>query len=107
MNPRIALDLLVVAVVKHDLSFSFVEYDGIRVLLNYVTPNFPLISRNTVIYDINKLYLKEKTKLKGVLANVQHRVCLTSDLWTACTSEGYICLTSHFVDCSWKLNRKI
>ena len=35
------------------------------------------------------------------------RICLTSDCWIACTSDGYICLTAHFVDDNWKLNNKI
>ena len=41
------------------------------------------------------------------MAKVPNRVCLTSDVWTACTIEGYICLTAHFVDENWKLNYKI
>ena len=32
---------------------------------------------------------------------------LTSDVWTTCTSEGYICLTRHFVDVNYELNSKI
>ena len=35
------------------------------------------------------------------------RICLIFYCWTACTSEGYICLTAHFVDENWKLNNKI
>lgn len=34
-------------------------------------------------------------------------MCLTCDVWTACTSAGYICLTAHYVDEKWKLNNKI
>ncbi|KAF7841679.1 zinc finger BED domain-containing protein RICESLEEPER 2-like [Senna tora] len=37
------------------------------------------------------------------MARIPNRVCLTYDVWTACTSEGYICLTAHFVDENWKL----
>ena len=42
-----------------------------------------------------------------VMSNNPSRICLTSDCWTAYTSEGYICLTAHFVDENWKLNSKI
>ncbi|KZV17238.1 hypothetical protein F511_20769, partial [Dorcoceras hygrometricum] len=65
------------------------------------------ISRNTLVSDITKIYAQEKEKLKQVLASIQNRICLTSDVWTACTTEGYICLTGHFVDENWKLNSKI
>ena len=104
---RVACRLLVSAVIQHDLPFSYVEYDGIRKFFKYISPSFPVISRNTLVSDINKLYSVEKSKLKEVLANTPHRICLTSDVWTACTSEGYICLTAHFVDSNWKLNSKI
>ncbi|KAL3649077.1 hypothetical protein CASFOL_005480 [Castilleja foliolosa] len=39
-----------------------------------------------------------------MLADAPSRICLTSDVWTACTYEGYICLTAHFIDADWRLN---
>nr|GMD47281.1 zinc finger BED domain-containing protein RICESLEEPER 2-like [Ipomoea batatas] len=107
VDPNIARELLASAVIKHDLPFSFVEYDGIRKWQKYLNPDVPSISRNTLVSDITKIYFQEKEKLKQVLANIKNRICLTSDVWTACTSEGYICLTGHFVDENWKLNSKI
>ena len=35
------------------------------------------------------------------------RISLTFDVWTSCTSEGYISLTAHYVDANWKLNSKM
>nr|GMD48446.1 zinc finger BED domain-containing protein RICESLEEPER 2-like [Ipomoea batatas] len=107
VDPNIARELLAYAVIKHDLPFSFVEYDGIRKWRKYLNPDVPSISRNTLVSDITKIYFQEKEKLKQVLANIKNRICLTSDVWTACTSEGYIYLTGHFVDENWKLNSKI
>nr|GMD40798.1 zinc finger BED domain-containing protein RICESLEEPER 2-like [Ipomoea batatas] len=107
VDPNIARELLASAVIKHDLPFSFVEYDGIRKWQKYLNPDVPSISRNTLVSDITKIYFEEKEKLKQVLANIKNRICLTSDVWTACTSEGYICLTGHFVDENWKLNTHI
>ncbi|XP_073279532.1 zinc finger BED domain-containing protein DAYSLEEPER-like [Primulina huaijiensis] len=51
--------------------------------------------------------MREKEKLRQTLASIKNSICLTSDVWTACTSEGYICLSAHFVDDDWKLNSKI
>lgn len=75
--------------------------------MKHVNLGGAFISRNIVVSDINRFYMREKEKLKHVFATIRNRVCLTSDLWTACTSEGYICLTAHFVDNDWKLNSKI
>ncbi|WP_227632303.1 hypothetical protein, partial [Klebsiella pneumoniae] len=32
---------------------------------------------------------------------------LTSDLWTSLTTDGYLCLTAHFIDKNWKLHKTI
>ena len=32
---------------------------------------------------------------------------MTSDLWTSVTTDGYICLTSHFIDEEWVLQKKV
>lgn len=53
------------------------------------------------------MYEAEKEKMKDVLSKVPSRINLTSDVWTSCTTEGYISLTAHFVDKNWKLNSKI
>nr|GMD66309.1 zinc finger BED domain-containing protein RICESLEEPER 2-like [Ipomoea batatas] len=107
VDPMIARKLLVAAVIEHDLPFSFVEYEWFRGLSKYLNPDIPCISRNTLVSDITKLYLKEKERLKQVLANIQNRICLTYDVWTAATTQEFICLTGHFVDENWKLNSKI
>nr|GMD63609.1 zinc finger BED domain-containing protein RICESLEEPER 2-like [Ipomoea batatas] len=107
VDPTIARKLLVAAVIEHYLPFSFVEYEWFMGLSKYLNPDIPCISRNTLVSDITKLYLKEKEKLKQVLANIQNRICLTYDVWTAATTQEFICLTGHFVDENWKLNSKI
>nr|GME05130.1 zinc finger BED domain-containing protein RICESLEEPER 2-like [Ipomoea batatas] len=103
----LAREVFAVAIVEHDCLFAFAEYPGFRKYHKLLNPDAPMISRNNFVSDINKLYLKEKNKLKQVLTSIPNRICLTYDLWTACTTKGYICLTSHFVDEKWKLNSKI
>ncbi|CAL1396533.1 unnamed protein product [Linum trigynum] len=45
--------------------------------------------------------------MKALLSGVLGRISLTCDLWTSCATEGYLCLTVHYVDSHWKLNTKI
>ncbi|XP_031106259.1 zinc finger BED domain-containing protein RICESLEEPER 2-like [Ipomoea triloba] len=103
----LAREVFAAAIVEHDCPFAFAEYLGFRKYHKLLNPDALIISRNTLVSYINKLYLKEKYKFKQVLTSIPNRICLTSDLWTACTTEGYICLTGHFVDEKWKLNSKI
>jgi len=34
-------------------------------------------------------------------------ICLKSDLWTSLTTDGYMCLTKHFVDNNWILHKRV
>ncbi|XP_019418623.1 PREDICTED: zinc finger BED domain-containing protein RICESLEEPER 2-like [Lupinus angustifolius] len=65
--------------------------------------DFIPVSRNTTKADVMRIYMIEKDRLKKEMSSIPTRISLTSDLWTACTTEGYICLTSHYVDSNWKL----
>lgn len=49
-------ELLLMAIVKHDLPFQFVDYEGIRALFSYVCDDIKLITRNTVKSDVLNLY---------------------------------------------------
>lgn len=53
-----------------------------------------------------KLHASEKKALKDVLKGVS-RVSLTSDLWTSNQTIGYMCLTCHFLDSEWTLQKRI
>ncbi|XP_059436041.1 zinc finger BED domain-containing protein RICESLEEPER 2-like [Corylus avellana] len=106
-DPKKFRELLVAAVVKHDLPFSFVEYDGIRAVHQYLRPDVPFISRNTGKADLVKMYLREKQRVKSMLNDCPGRICLTSDLWTSLATNGYICLTAHFINKDWVLTKRV
>jgi hypothetical protein len=105
--PKRYRELLIAAIVKHELPFSFVEYDGIREMIRYCHKDVPLISRNTAKADLVKMYLLEKQKVKSFLNVCPGRISLTSDMWTSLKTDGYICLTAHFIDKDWVLHKKV
>ena len=41
--------------------------------------------------------------MKSVLTSTLGRVCLIFDLWTSIATDGYICVTTHFIDANWVL----
>ena len=86
------------SLIKHDLPFSYVEYDGVRVVWKYLKHEVKFISCLTVAHDAWKIYLQHKAKLEEELSQIHGRICLTCDLWTTCSNEGYLCLTAHYVD---------
>ena len=99
-------DALSRCIIMHDLPFSYAEYEGVWVVNRVLNPDFKLISRNTAKADCWDVFLSEKTMLNSILANISGRICLTSDVWTAVTTQGYMTVTAHYVD-KWKLNSKI
>ncbi|KAK2645950.1 hypothetical protein Ddye_021145 [Dipteronia dyeriana] len=94
-------------IVLHDLPFSFVEWSGVRKMIGYCTDEFHMVSRNTAKADVLSLYGIEKTKVKTLLEEAPGRICLTSDLWTSIATDGYMCLTTHFIDKNWVLKKKV
>lgn len=64
-------------------------------------------SRFIVSRDRYELFMDERLKLKTFLKTNCRRVCLTTNTWTSLQKINYMCLTAHFIDNDWKLNKRI
>ncbi|XP_019189244.1 PREDICTED: zinc finger BED domain-containing protein RICESLEEPER 2-like [Ipomoea nil] len=60
-------ELLISAIVMHNMPLSFVEYGGFRTVFSYLKDDVPTISRNTAKADMVKLHQREKNKIKFML----------------------------------------
>lgn len=98
---------LVRMIVFHEFPFRIVEYEGFKRFLAALNPAFKLMSRTTIKNDCMAEFHKQGLELLEVLKNSPSRVSLTADLWTSNQELGYICITCHFVDNTWKLQKKI
>lgn len=94
-------------VIVDELSFRFVEGKGFRDFCLVMQPRFIPPSRVTVARDIYQLFLDERKKLKVELSKSGQRVCLTTDCWTSLQNINYMCLTAHYVDSEWTLQKRI
>ncbi|TYG98703.1 hypothetical protein ES288_A10G138200v1 [Gossypium darwinii] len=89
---------------KH--SFRTVDEPGFRHMMRIASPNFKNISRAT--RDVLMYYAKERYRVKEELAKALGLICLTSDNWNSeYTNDEYICITAHWVDKDWKLQKRI
>ncbi|KAI5429499.1 hypothetical protein KIW84_034185 [Lathyrus oleraceus] len=107
IDKKVSRSMCATAIIAHDLPYKFVEFQKIRDWMKYLNPEFSPISRNTAKADVDEIFKTEKEALKKELANIPSIISLTSDMWTTCTSEGYICMTAHYVDSNWNLKSKI
>jgi hypothetical protein len=64
------------------------------------------VSRITIKNDCIEVFETEKDKIKRILNGVD-RISLTSDYWTSNQTIGYMCLTAHYINSDWKLQKHI
>ena len=57
-------EMLAEAIIKHNLPFSFVEYEGIRKVFSYLNSYIKHISRNTSKTDVLNFTRKKMMMLK-------------------------------------------
>lgn len=68
------------AIVRHNLPFIYVEFEGVRKVHTFLNPTVKIISRNTVKVDVLRLYHDKKEIVKNELQVIPNRISLTSDL---------------------------
>ncbi|KAH7544572.1 hypothetical protein FEM48_Zijuj01G0000100 [Ziziphus jujuba var. spinosa] len=69
---RIKRNILSV-IIKHELPFNLVEYEGIRPIFSYVSANLKMPCRNAVKACMLRMFKTEKQKLHKLLDSVQAR----------------------------------
>ena len=65
--------MLAEAIIKHNLPFSFVEYEGIRQVFSYLNSDVKHIFKNTSNANVLKLYKKEKDDVKNKLKSIPYK----------------------------------
>ena len=70
-------------------------------------PGHVIPCRTIVARDIMQLYFDEKANLKVQMKRTSHKICLTTDTWTSLQQVNYMCVTAHFVDDNWKLQKRV
>ena len=73
-DPNVYRQLLCSALVKHDLPFQFVEYEGIINVHKYLEERVPTITRNTAKSDVLKMYKSGKEKIICMLEDILGRI---------------------------------
>ncbi|XP_074573505.1 zinc finger BED domain-containing protein RICESLEEPER 1-like [Curcuma longa] len=97
--------LLAKMVIRDEHPFRVVEGAGFKEFVHGLQPRFNIPSRFTVARDCMKLYEDERRKLKKSLSS--ERVNLTTDTWTSLQNVNYMCVTAHWIDKEWNLQKRI
>ncbi|GKV51607.1 hypothetical protein SLEP1_g58242 [Rubroshorea leprosula] len=100
-------ELCALVVIEHSYPFSWVEHKAVRSLMKYLNEDVKPICRNTVKNCCLKIHQRERDRIKQLLKKVSRRICLTCDMWTSAFTQGYLCLTAHFLGDEWNLHSLI
>lgn len=107
-DPEIARKGLYSMIILHEYPLSIVDHVGFREFVSALQPLFKMVTRNTIRKDILDHYEEEKKRALLYLQKNNGRFAITTDLWTADNQKrGYMAVTGHFVDESWKLRSTI
>ena len=74
-NYKHACEIMIMAIIEHDLPFSFIEYRRFTEFVKVFYPEYVPISRKAITSNMQKMHLIEKDKLKKGLERIPSRVC--------------------------------
>ncbi|KAI3446889.1 hypothetical protein Pfo_003554 [Paulownia fortunei] len=94
-------------IIMHDYPLHMVEHPGFVAFVQNLQPRFDMVSFNTVQGDCVATYLREKQNIQKVIEGMPGRICLTLDLWSSSRTIGYMFVSGQFIDCEWKMHRKL
>ncbi|XP_016200255.2 zinc finger BED domain-containing protein RICESLEEPER 2-like [Arachis ipaensis] len=89
IDSGVARDMFASYVVAGDKPFNMVDDRRFRNWVKYISLTLKLPTKNTVKSDIVKVHKREAAKLKKILVSIPNIICLTSNLWTSSTNEGW------------------
>ncbi len=95
------------AIIMHEYPFNIVEHEYFVEFIKSLRPSFPIKSRITVRKELMAIFVEEKAKLYEYLKSVNCRFSTTMDMWTSNQNKGYMCVTVHWVDDNWSIQKRI
>jgi hypothetical protein len=89
----------------HEYPFNIVEHEYFVDFIKSLRPSFPIKSRVTVRKELMGIFVEEQKKL--YFKTVNCRFSATMDMWTSNQNKGYMCVTVHWVDDNWNIQKRI
>ena len=79
-----------------------VENETFRDLINYLAPNYKMLSRNSIKLKITETYEQLK---QSIISKVQefNSISVDFDTWSSVANESYITINCHGIGNDWKL----
>ncbi|CAA0806583.1 Zinc finger BED domain-containing protein DAYSLEEPER [Striga hermonthica] len=95
------------AIVMHEYPFNTSEHEYFVDFIKSLRPSFPIKSRVSIRKEIMSMFLEEKEKLYAYFKFVPCRLSATMDMWTSNQNKSYMCVTVHWIDENWCIQKRI
>ncbi|KAH0657822.1 hypothetical protein KY289_026570 [Solanum tuberosum] len=96
------------AIILHEYPLSIVDHVGFRKFVASLQRLFKMVPRTTFKNDILKFFDNLKSKTSKLLETLTCRTAITTDMWTLDNNKkGFMAITTHFIDDSWRLQSYI
>eukprot|EP00258_Populus_trichocarpa_P015711 XP_006372791.2 zinc finger BED domain-containing protein DAYSLEEPER isoform X1 [Populus trichocarpa] len=94
-------------IMKLGFPLDMVQNEFFKTFVCDLQPKFQLCSQDTVQADALSIYRQEKEKLMKYIDNLSSLFSITIDLQSYGDNKMSCCLTMHFIDDGWRMNKKI
>lgn len=94
-------------IILHGYPLTMVDHVGFKVFVKNLQPMFEIVPNNDVEYSCLEIYRKERQKVYEMVNNFHGRINLSVEMWSSLENGEYLCLTAHYIDEDWKLQKKI
>jgi hypothetical protein len=88
-------------------AFTIAQHKYFVTFIKSLQPSFPFKSRVTVRKEIMELYKEEKNMLYAHFKKLTCCVSFTMDTWTSIQNKPYLCVTAHWIDDNWNMQKRI
>nr|GLL22750.1 zinc finger BED domain-containing protein RICESLEEPER 1-like [Ipomoea trifida] len=94
-------------IMLHGYPMAMVDHVGFKIFVKNLQPFFEFVTNSAIELDCMTIYAKEKQKIYETIHNLHGRISLAAEIWASTDNTRYLCLTAHYIDEDWKLQKKI
>ncbi|XP_059444147.1 zinc finger BED domain-containing protein RICESLEEPER 1-like [Corylus avellana] len=94
-------------IILHGYPLAMVDHVGFKVFVKNLQPMFEVVPNGAVEQACMEIYGKEKLKVYETISKLHGRINLCVEMWSSPENLEYLCLTAHYIDEDWKLQKKI
>ncbi|KAJ4782868.1 hypothetical protein LUZ62_067125 [Rhynchospora pubera] len=91
----------------HEYPFLMMKHEFFVDFIKSLRPSFPINSRITYRSEILEIFKEKKDELYCLFRSLSCRLSATMDLWTSRQNKSYMCITVHFIDDNWTVQKRI